>query len=186
MGKKHCLHTVGDTIEEQGLITSSHTDQDQCSTVEVAILQGTRFTAEYPVQLDDIPCTLQQAQEHYVVLQLPKGAPLPQQEECNITQTKQYYHIDDVFQQLNQYWKPFWQRESQHDHMSDEDTQELQHMLTYLPSDIPQLDIDTKDIDQWMYIIKTTKSNSAPGADGIHACELQMLPKAAIQNLVLG
>lgn len=68
--------------------------------------------------------------------------------------------------------------------MSDEDTQELQHMLAYLPSDIPQLDIDTKDIDQWMYIIKTTKSNSAPGADGIHACELQMLPKAAIQNLV--
>ena len=35
-----------------------------------------------------------------------------------------------------------------------------------------------------MYIIKTTKSHSAPGTDGIHASDLQMLPKAAISDLV--
>ncbi|CAL1159213.1 unnamed protein product [Cladocopium goreaui] len=182
--KKPCLHTVAEQLQEQGLITHTHTE-DNNTIVELAVWQGHRFDIAFPVQLDQLSCTLIDTNEHYITVRIPAGTPQPDGERT-VTQLKHYTQIGDVFQQLNQYWIPFWQREPAQDAMTETDIADFDQLVAALPNDIPDLQIDTQNVDLWMYIIKTTKSHSAPGTDGIHASDLQMLPKAAISDLVTG
>ena len=81
---------------------------------------------------------------------------------------------------LSKYWNEFWQRDNANEVIDETQWTQFQKVIQETP-DLPQLSLDTEQIDAWMEVIKNCKSNSAKEVDVWFMDEIKMLPKEVIK-----
>lgn len=104
--------------------------------------------------------------------------------EIKITQTSETNNVSDVTAELDHFWGQYWRRDPVQDNPDNNYQDKLVHLRNSLPAHIPPMQADQTDPALWIEAISATKRTSCPGADGVRASELQMLPPQAIQSLV--
>ena len=157
-----------ETIEQSAILVS-HEDHS-----ELYVENGSVFAPDLPVKIQSQIC--QPTSCHQTSLRLPL---LRQPDgEVQVTQHKCAYTPVAIADQLNKFWKPFWQVPD-----PQQVDEELFHrILDLIPADLFQ-NINTKDPALWYQAVKQLKPHSARGVDGISAAELKTLPPEAIAEL---
>lgn len=107
---------------------------------------------------------------------------IPPEQTGTLSQTCSHSDPNQIFDLLNAYWVPFWQRDPQVDTVSPEDLSCFHDLLRQVPP-MPNIAVQEADVNEWLLAIKHTKPHTAPGVDGIRASELQLLPTCLIQDL---
>ena len=133
-----------------------------------------RFNAAYKLEINNIPATILAVDNYY--LQVKPHANQDWPDEVTITQRQEICQPDKIFQALNDFWSPFWTQEP------IAYPEELQTLLSHMP----HCDITPcpPDLELWIQAIHSLKARSARGVDKISARELQLLPPAAINDLM--
>ena len=101
--------------------------------------------------------------------------------------SQKHYAIthDEVSQQFEEYWTPFWLSDKESEQWQPEPWADFLSDIDAI--DIPQfpLKIDLENFDLWKATIKKLKNSKAVGVCGWHHEELKMLPDSAIKHLIL-
>ena len=87
-----------------------------------------------------------------------------------------------IAEDLTQYWNKFWQRDTFEETHDDSRWSEFLDAMNAVPT-LPPVQLDITQIDVWIEVIKSSKSNSARGVDGWHMDEIKTLPHSVIQEL---
>ena len=99
-----------------------------------------------------------------------------------ITQTTYAMRPDEVGDAFNDFWSPYWNRDSIEDNTCDDSWEDFQSIL----NDIPEMDEMNLELDNpsmWYNTIHKLKKNKAGGYDGWYAEDLQILPRLAVEHL---
>ena len=139
-----------------------------------------KFDVSCEAKLRDYPCTIQEIKTDSLIVK----ADIPQadfQEEGVIIQHRIVTDPNEICDQLNSFWNPFWLKTD--DNPSTADI----HAFTSLIQNLPRhdnIEVDTKNFDMWLEALRAFKPSSAAGIDGITPAELQLLPHSALQHVV--
>ncbi len=98
-----------------------------------------------------------------------------------VTQSCEICKPQDVADQLTEYWATWWQSSS--NQIADDAPWEFDDALLHLPH-LPPIEIDFT-LEQLKQTISRLKPNSARGFDGISVYELQTLPDALLDQLLI-
>ena len=129
--------------------------------------------------VNDIPCALNDITSDHLVVTPTDSWTDDMPEEVVVTQKQVLVNPKDIFQQLRDFWNPYWNK-------SEEDlqlTDEFQTFLDQLRVNFPAPAIDIHDQSEWELAIRQLRSSSCRGIDAISAAELQMLPLSAVHDL---
>ena len=87
-----------------------------------------------------------------------------------------------IAEDLTQYWNSFWQRDTIEETTDDSHWTQFLTAMNEVPN-LPPVTLDIDQIDVWLEVIKSSKSNSARGVDGWYMDEIKNLPSRVIQEL---
>ena len=163
-------------ISEQGIVASDPSS-DQ---LEIYVDRSQEFSLIDVVHVNSLPCRISQVQEHSIVVHRPPEL-LLDSEEVTVSQNQIIVDKSKIFDMLTAFWLPFWQTTSAVDAT---DLHSFEHFLQMLPQDLPQINVETKDLSLWKAAIHDCKAHSARGVDAISAAELKDLPDEAIRDLM--
>eukprot|EP00435_Cladocopium_sp_Y103_P021601 s1400_g5.t1 len=175
------IHSLAATFDEIAICMTTSQDEDGTSA-ELAVEDPRKFHLHFPVQIQGTQWWIQNLTDHSLVVHCHTHQDLP--EEVPITQVIEHFDKATVFHHLNEFWGKYWQRDDTADEVTPADQHLFQDVLSALPVDLHHIQVEQLDLERWLYAIRTTKSQSAPGVDGVRAAELQMLPDAVIRNLM--
>ena len=140
------------------------------------------FHVHHPLLFADIPCRCLEQQTHFLIVSFGNDdADIP---ECG-TLVQHAHHVEaaEIFEQLNAYWLPLWQRQDpdiQDDHVRQA---EFEDFLSHISPYIRDLKVDVHGEAVWIQAVKDLNPRSAAGQDGVLAAELQLLPDQLILQL---
>ena len=103
----------------------------------------------------------------------------------NITQLHHDCTPDELHRGFADFWRPWWQRDSQAEAVTLHKWPAFQRFLQQYPPPWEPLHVDVGNVQHWLDAIKAMRSTSAPGACGFTVPEVKMLPLAAVRHLVL-
>eukprot|EP00435_Cladocopium_sp_Y103_P033463 s2507_g8.t1 len=175
------VHKLASVYEETAICITTTPDDGQV-VAELAVEDPQKFHLHFPLDILGQKWWIHNMTSHTIEVHTSHADELP--EEVLIRQVIEHFDKDAIFHQLNDFWSQYWQRDSQGEHVSAEDQQAFQAVLTALPADLVHITVDQFDLQRWMEAIRATKTLSAPGTDGVRAVELQMMPPPVIQSLI--
>ena len=149
---------------------------NQDGTYQVWCDQPQAFSACQLLQVSDHYCSYV-SQDAYS-LQVRPNQPVDLTQEDTLSQTYEIHEPSQIFHDLQQFWKPFWEREP-----NLEPDPHMQHLLSLIPEDFPPAAVDVHDISLWTAAISALKVPCARGVDAISTQELKMLPLDAVVHL---
>lgn len=178
------LNKIATNHEEEALIIGEpNLDETGETVMELAVNNPEVFNINFPVDIREHLWWIREKNSFSIVV-TTKSPPDGLEESCHIHQKIEHVDHQFIFQKLDSYWHTFWSRDPQNDNPTQEEDEKIQKILSAIPSDIQIDQITDTNLDDWMDAIKTTKTHSAPGVDGIRASELKMLPREMIKLLV--
>ena len=139
-----------------------------------------RLSCQFPLHLDTLITKVVAIDDDAATLDLGDET-WSGEEEAHITQNIFSCDPVEIAQQLNQYWLPIWQKDSQIDDL-EQSMPDLQQITRCFPAH-PAITVDMHDPDIWMAAIKKQKANSARGIDAVSSQELKLLPKGFVAIL---
>ena len=136
------------------------------------------FSTTQPVQLDDFWYSISSKSNHGLVVKPLDRSTVPPAEAV-LTQSVEIQHPDQIFARLHDFWAPYWERQEE-DPVMD---QMFQDFLDRLPHDLPPPAFNVDDSQLWLNAVRSMKTRSARGVDGISSWELKQLPAQAILDV---
>lgn len=166
-------------------VTTIMSNQTQMGIVEDPGLKPTRIYVDaakdiqlgVPTSVNKVPVVIEDKDEFAIQVRSTDDQRLP---EGEVEISQQCHHIEpqDIADQLQTFWKQYWNRQSQLD----------QHLTTLLQQATPLPAVDMTPLSQakpWVEGVAKLKTASSKGVDGISAAELKVLPSQCLHHLGL-
>ena len=152
---------------------------EQNSTFQVWCDDPEAFTGTQLVQLDDHWCSIL-SKTAYGLLVKPVDARADLSSCTTLFQEVETIEPKEICHRLQSFWKPYWECES----VAHDAPYQFQQFLDEIARFIPAPVVRADDFTLWQQAIKSMKTHSARGIDGIAAAEIKKLPDAALWDLM--
>ena len=159
------------TVQQDGILVK-HDDH-----TEVYLPNGMELKPELPVAVADQVAFIQSQSATSVTFDAHIAA---SDGDVQVTQQQTVFDPAAVAAALNTVWMPYWNVPNP----QDVDPDDLAAAIQHLPPDILS-DVQPYELNHWLECVRTLKTHSARGIDGISAAELKCLPSKAIEHLML-
>ena len=156
---------------------------DSASLREIFGNQVGSLSVNFPINLNDHCCQVQEIHSDWAVVSVPDSFPecVDAPLEASLKQIQYTIAPGEIAQRLSDFWVPIWQRDEP---IADPFamTEQIQQLLQELPPH-PDVHINMVDVNLWTSSIRKLKSRAARGIDGISAPELAILPSSLVEML---
>ena len=171
------LRETQTVIEQTGLAVP----RPDFSFVELWCEFPTQFTQEFPVYYDGRAAKILEIGNAALLVSFYEEW-FQVSEEAALVQTKKAVAPEEIFRHLNEFWLPLWQRQDS-DVILPHQAQEFEFFLSALDPFRCDLQLDLASVCLWQDAVNKLKRNAAPGADGVRASELQLIPPGLLGYL---
>ena len=166
-------------VEQRGLAVP----QPDYSFVEIWCEFPRQFSDGYPVYYAGHGAKILEIWDSAILVSFVEDIePIPQ--EGDLVQTLIAVAPGEMFEHLNHFWLPLWQRDDPEE-VPLHQAQEFEFFLSALDPFKKSLDLDISSTQLWIDGIRTLKTRAAPGMDGVRASELQLLPRGMVSYLAI-